>query len=98
MCRLVLRGKFSEDHPIACGIPLKDPNRANCSITPNAVKALLQYTALRMRGSNGIEHDTLTQGAGALNGNGAIELARVIDTTRKVGSFWLQSAISPSTR
>jgi hypothetical protein len=45
--------------------------QANPALTPNAVKAILQYTAERYAG-----YDTLTQGAGFLNAQGAIELAR----------------------
>jgi hypothetical protein len=39
-------------------------------LTPNAIKALLHYTALPMA-----EVDALTQGAGGLNGDGAVRLA-----------------------
>jgi serine protease AprX len=45
--------------------------QANPALTPNAVKAILQYTAESADG-----HDFLTQGAGFLNAKGAIELAR----------------------
>ena len=45
--------------------------QANPALTPNAVKAILQYTAESRTG-----HDFLTQGAGFLNAKGAIELAR----------------------
>jgi serine protease AprX len=45
--------------------------QANPALTPNAVKAILQYTSQRYEG-----YDALTQGAGFLNGRGAIELAR----------------------
>jgi serine protease AprX len=44
---------------------------ANPNLTPNAVKALLQYTAQVSPGP-----DFLTQGAGFLNARGAIRLAR----------------------
>src|SRR4030095_13913118 len=44
--------------------------QANPALTPNAVKAILQYTAQRYSGN------ALTQGAGFLNAKGAIELAR----------------------
>ena len=44
--------------------------QANPSLTPNAVKAILQYTAERYPG-----RDALTQGAGFLNAKGAVELA-----------------------
>jgi serine protease AprX len=45
--------------------------QANPSLTPNAVKAILQYTAEQRS-----QYDPLTQGAGFLNAKGAIELAR----------------------
>ena len=41
------------------------------ALTPNLVKAILQYTAQAYAG-----YDALTQGAGFLNAHGAIELAR----------------------
>ena len=45
--------------------------QANPSLTPNQIKAILQYTS-EVRASS----DPLTQGAGFLNAKGAIELAR----------------------
>ena len=45
--------------------------QANPALTPNAVKAILQYTAESRDG-----YDALTQGAGFLNARGAVELAR----------------------
>jgi serine protease AprX len=45
--------------------------QANPLLTPNAVKAILQYTAEEYAG-----YDALTQGAGFLNARGAVELAR----------------------
>jgi serine protease AprX len=45
--------------------------QANPSLTPNAVKAILQYTAQLYPG-----YDPLTQGAGFLNALGAVQLAR----------------------
>src|SRR5262249_50712665 len=44
---------------------------ANPSLTPNAIKAILQYTAQQYPGYN-----ALTQGAGFLNAVGAVRLAR----------------------
>jgi len=44
---------------------------ANPSLTPNAVKAILQYTAQPRDGQ-----DFLTQGSGHLNASGAVRLAR----------------------
>ena len=47
--------------------------QANPSLTPNPVKAILQYTAQIYAG-----YDPLTQGAGFLNAKGAVELARYL--------------------
>ena len=49
--------------------------QANPTLTPNAVKAILQYTAAGLRG-----YDALTQGAGFLNALGAVRLARFFRT------------------
>jgi serine protease AprX len=45
--------------------------QANPALTPNAVKAILQYTA-----ESKPDYDHLTQGAGFLNARGAVHLAR----------------------
>ena len=50
--------------------------QANPTLTPNLVKAILQYTAQRYR------YDALTQGAGFLNSYGAVELARYFARAR----------------
>jgi serine protease AprX len=47
--------------------------QANPSLTPNAVKAILQYTS-----EAHADRDPLTQGAGFLNARGAVELARFL--------------------
>src|SRR5206468_7524940 len=44
--------------------------QANPSLTPNAVKAILEYTAQTYPG-----YDALTEGAGFLNADGAVSLA-----------------------
>ncbi len=49
--------------------------QANPSLTPNAVKAILQYTAAFTA-----EGDVLSQGAGFLNAGGAVSLARFFAT------------------
>ena len=59
------------------------------SLTPNAVKAMLQYAALDLS-----DYDVLTQGAGALNGDGAVALAASIDSTTAVGQWWLTEGVS----
>jgi serine protease AprX len=51
--------------------------QANPSLTPNAVKAILQYTAQEYPG-----FDPLTQGAGFLNTVGAIRLAKFFATAK----------------
>ena len=48
---------------------------ANPSLTPNAIKAILQFTA-EVR--TGVDH--LTQGAGFLNARGAVEMSRAFAT------------------
>jgi serine protease AprX len=50
--------------------------QANPALTPNAVKAILQYTTQVYEG-----YDPLTQGAGFLNAKGAVELARYLAAT-----------------
>jgi serine protease AprX len=50
--------------------------QANPKLTPNLVKAILQYTAQKYR------YDVLTQGAGFLNAHGAVELARFFAKAR----------------
>jgi serine protease AprX len=47
--------------------------QANPRLTPNAVKAILEYTAQTYAG-----YDRLTQGAGFVNATGAVELARFL--------------------
>ena len=49
--------------------------QANPSLTPNAVKAILQYTAEMYSG-----HSYLAQGAGFLNARGAVDLALAFNT------------------
>jgi len=61
-------------------------------LTPNTVKAMLEYTALPLASG-----DRLTQGAGGLNGAGAVLLAQAIDPGRPVGEWWLTAPVSPST-
>jgi len=51
--------------------------QANPSLTPNAVKAILQYTAQEYAG-----YDPLTEGAGFLNALGAVRLAKFYATAQ----------------
>jgi serine protease AprX len=50
--------------------------QANPKLTPNLVKAILQYTAQKYH------YDAMTQGAGFLNSYGAVELARYFAKAR----------------
>jgi len=56
--------------------------QANPALTPNAVKAILQYTAQVYPG-----YDFLTQGAGFLNTRGAVQLAHFFRTARPGARF-----------
>jgi serine protease AprX len=47
--------------------------QANPALTPNEIKAILQYTAQTYAG-----YDALTQGAGFVNAKGAVDLARFL--------------------
>jgi hypothetical protein len=61
---------------------------ANGGLTPNAVKAILEYTAIRLPNT-----DYLTQGAGEVNAGGAVALARSIDTDARLNSWWLARGV-----
>ena len=52
--------------------------QANPALTPNMVKAILQYTA-----ESNINYNALTQGAGFLNSYGAVQLARFFRTAQQ---------------
>src|SRR5262245_22547976 len=56
--------------------------QANPSLTPNLVKAILEYTAQVYPG-----YDSLTQGAGFLNTKGAVDLARYFKTAQVGQSY-----------
>ena len=62
-------------------------------LTPNAAKAILEYTAIKLPNA-----DVLTQGAGQINAAGAIELAGKIDTTVAVGKSWLPGGVTPASQ
>ncbi len=66
--------------------------QANPALTPNEVKAILQYTAEARPGSN-----VLSRGAGFLNAKGAVELARYLESPSTVpypvSTSWSQRLI-----
>jgi serine protease AprX len=59
-------------------------------LSPNAVKAVLEYSAIPVG-----NEDVITQGAGGLNAEGAISLARAINTSARPGEWWLRAPVVP---
>jgi serine protease AprX len=57
-------------------------------LTANEVKAMLQFSALRVP-----DADYLTEGAGEINAAGAMALASNIDTSTSVGEWWLRGSV-----
>ncbi|HEX6974588.1 MAG TPA: S8 family peptidase [Vicinamibacterales bacterium] len=70
---------------------------SNPRLTPNALKMVVEYSAIPVKNEAGKEYDAFTQGAGGVNGSGAIKLASAIDATRPIGSKWLLSGVQPRT-
>ena len=66
-------------------------------LTPNALKAMLQYSATLLRNAEGVAFDALTQGSGEVNGLGALALAYFADTTQTAGSYWMTTNWPPMT-
>ena len=67
-------------------------HQASAALTPNAAKAILEYTAIKLSNA-----DVLTQGAGQVNGGGASVLAGAINTASKTGTWWLASGVTGMT-
>jgi serine protease AprX len=61
-------------------------------LTPNLVKAILEFTALPVAGA-----DALTAGRGEINAAGAVALALTLDPKAPIGPWWSGSPISPTT-
>jgi serine protease AprX len=66
-------------------------------LKPNAVKAILQFTALPAHDDQGVAYDALTQGTGSVNPAGAIEVAAHINAGMPVSSWWLTTNVDPVT-
>ena len=64
-------------------------------LTPNAVKAILQYTSIAVADPDTSTPAMLEQGAGSINAAGATALARAIDPSMPVGRSWLQYGVMP---
>jgi serine protease AprX len=75
----------------------REPFPAPPALTPNTVKALLEYSATPLRNTNGVPYSALEQGSGLVNGVGAVALAYYLDTTRRAGQYWLTHDTVPST-
>jgi hypothetical protein len=72
-------------------------NYGHPTLTPSAVKAVLQYSAVGVHDDLGVEYNPLRKGAGALNTKGAIDIAQSINTSRPVGQYWLTNTPAPWT-
>ena len=59
------------------------------ALTPNTMKAILQYTAFTLHDEQDVAYDMLTQGAGGLNADGALALASAIDTSLTGGNWFI---------
>ena len=70
--------------------------QANPALPPNAIKAVLEYTATPLGDLDGQPYDALTQGAGEVNAAGAIALASAIDTD-SCASGWVVGDVRLST-
>src|SRR6267142_253656 len=67
------------------------------TLTPNAIKAILEFTALPLSDAGGVAYDALTQGTGGLNAAGAIGLVQSINPSAPVGTSWLVAGVTPAT-
>jgi serine protease AprX len=67
------------------------------ALTPNAIKAMLQYSATPLEDASGVRYDALTQGAGEVDGLGALTLAYMADTSQPAGAAWMTS-VTPATQ
>jgi serine protease AprX len=65
------------------------------ALTPNLLKAILQYTAIPVADDDTTTPAALEQGAGGVNAAGAQALARAIDTSMPVGTSWLEYGVLP---
>ena len=70
---------------------------ANAGLTPNTVKAVLEFTSIRVLDDSGKQFDALAQGAGQIQAAGSVAMARAINPLAPVGSPWLSASLSPST-
>jgi serine protease AprX len=72
-------------------------NSGSPVLKPNALKAVLQYTALPLKDADGESYDALTQGTGEINTRGAVAMALAINTGMPAGTPWLRTHVDPLT-
>jgi serine protease AprX len=70
-------------------------NPAGAPLSGNAIKAFTEYTALTMHDAGGAAYDRLSQGAGRVNGQGVLSLARSVDPSVPAGSPWIVTSTLP---
>jgi hypothetical protein len=66
-------------------------------LTPNTLKAILQYTAIALADDDASTPAVLEQGTGGINAAGAVTLARAIEPSTLNGQWWLESTFATST-
>ena len=71
--------------------------QANPELTPNTVKAILEYTSIPVNDDDGSRFNPLAQGAGQIEVSGSVALARAINPQAPVGSPWLSTSLTPTT-
>jgi serine protease AprX len=67
------------------------------ALTTNTIKAVLQYSATPLRGATGSAYNALEQGAGLVNGAGALALSYSLDTAKPAGAYWMTADTAPFT-
>ena len=69
--------------------------QANPGLTPNALKAILEFSAIDVKSDGVHSASAMMQGVGEVSG-GVVALARTINTRVSTGRPWLVAAVSPS--
>ncbi len=65
--------------------------------TTNAIKAMLQRSAIPLKDAAGLPYDRLTQGAGELNATGAAQLAGALNVNATLGWNWVTGTFNRTT-
>jgi serine protease AprX len=71
--------------------------QANRALTPNTVKAVLEYTSVPVFDDAGDRFEPLSQGAGQIEVTGSVALAAAINTQAPIGTTWRTTSLVPST-